>query len=295
MLSYTKAVASHPTKKESRKKIATDIKRNKTKKVIHYLGGVHPSTPFENKFSNKTNYFVRYEKDECQTPKNYCSLILDNEGNLKVSESNEKTKGIFFNNDFFTTFKFLERFEQNLPQYLWLDFCGMPTPELLYDLYEVVFNGNSVNTIKDVYITFFLNPRNRTDVAEYITKYGYGIEDRAKSLVEHIKNIYTTDESPFNFSCEIFDTYYNDRAPMCVLKFKNLMKTKTKTTKTMKAPKTTAPKNKTKKTMQDYVTLSKRFTNKQIAIFWRMGTMQIAGYEASAKRCGLIPVTTINA
>lgn len=288
MLSYTKAVASHPTKKESRKKIATDIKRNKTKKVIHYLGGVHPSTPFENKFSNKANYFIRYEKNPCPTPKNYCRLTETQAGEIIHTERNEKTKGLFLNGDFFFWFDITGK--TTLPQYLWLDFCGMPTPELLFELYTAVFNGKNVESIKDVYVTFFLNPRNRTDVAEYLTKYGYGIEDKAKSLVEHIKNIYTTDESPFNFSCEIFDTYYNDRAPMCVLKFKNLMKTKTKTTKTMKAPK-----NKTKKTMQDYVNLSKRFTNKQIAIFWRMGTMQIAGYEASAKRCGLIPVTTINA
>jgi len=285
MLSYTKAVASHPTKKESRQKIATDIKRNKTKKIIHYLGGVHPSTPFENKFSNKTNTFIRYEKDECPVPKNYAPVILDENGKLKVSESNEKTKGIFFNSDFFPTYSVFGN-ASSLPQYLWLDFCGMPTPELLYDLYEYVFDGECVEKIKSVYITFFLNPRNRSDVAEYLTKYGYGIEDKAKSLVETIKNIYDNDESPFNFSCEIFDTYYNDRAPMCVLKFKNLRKTKQQTT--MKA-------NKTKKTMQDYVNLSKRFTNKQIAIFWRMGKMQIAGYEASAKRFGLIQSTTINA
>lgn len=48
-------------------------------------------------------------------------------------------------------------------------------------------------------------------------------------------------------------------------------------------------KNKTPKTAEQYANLrNKGFTNKQIAIYWRMTTAQIAGIHSWATRKGLV-------
>jgi hypothetical protein len=48
-------------------------------------------------------------------------------------------------------------------------------------------------------------------------------------------------------------------------------------------------KNKTPKTAEQYATLrSKGFSNKQIAIYWRMTLAQIAGIHSWATRKGLV-------
>lgn len=48
-------------------------------------------------------------------------------------------------------------------------------------------------------------------------------------------------------------------------------------------------KQKNQKTVADYVALANRgFTNKQIAVYWRVGLMSVAAFNANATRQGLV-------
>lgn len=274
---YTKDVASYVTKRQSRAKIANGIKQTmKEGSVIHYLGGTSTQTPFENKFKNKGVTFVRYERMKSITPSGYELVTFDKQGEAIIPEKGEK--GYFVNDNFFNSFFEINSQVRGNESHFWLDFCGMPTSDLLdciyytflYDSDSLYFNSN----FKSLYLTFFVNPRNCKEVKAMFTNGEKTLEDRANTLLAKVKEHWEWQDQEEKNSIEIFDTYVNGKSPMVVLKLERREKVED-------MAKTA--------TLENYVNLRKRgFTNKQIAIFWKAGTMQIAGYAANAKRKGMI-------
>jgi hypothetical protein len=265
---YTKSVASCPSKIESRKKVATSIINNMGENpTIHYLGGTSTTTPFENHFKNRGRnpLFLRYEKMRSIKPRGYEMVEFDRTGNPILPTRGEK--GYFLNGDFFDCFFAMEETIQSKENHFWLDFCGTPKNELLEMLYYSFFHEPKEN-FKSLYLTFFLNPRNCKDAKEMFCNGEKTIDDRANTLSNIIQKMIGED-----FVCGVFDTYINGKSPMAVLKIERREnKDMAKTAST-----------------ENYVRLHKRgFTNKQIAIFWKAGIMQVAGFAASAKRQKLI-------
>jgi hypothetical protein len=269
---YTKDVASFVTKRISRAKVANGIKETmKNGSVIHYLGGTSTQTPFENKFKGKDTTFVRYERMKSITPNGYGQVTFDKKGDAILPDKGEK--GYFVNDDFFNSFFEINSKVTGNESHFWLDFCGMPTNDLLDCIYFTFLHEDSVN-FKSLYLTFFVNPRNCKEVKAMFTKGEKTLEDRANTLLSKIKEDWEWQDQEENNSIEIFDTYYNGNSPMVVLKIERREKINDMSQKA---------------SVQNYVNLHKRgFSNKQIAIFWRAGTMQVAGYAASAKRMKLI-------
>lgn len=282
---YTDICAANPEKRNSRNRIAQSIKNsNRGFKVIHYLGGKNDNTPFENKFQKKRTTFIRYEmKRNAPVPKNYFSEhdfdAFKNHRNVikilkdkfpkqskaldSVIEEFEKMNGCFVNQNVFSKcWKFLNEFGDK-PHYFWLDFCGAPTPQLLNKIKEVV----TTSSVEETFVTFYMNPRGKKSVEKITEKYGRFLHNRAISLCEYFNSLFK--DTP-EIKCEIFDTYINGISPMCVIKIYRKKK------------------NVTKKTIEEYAKASKRFSNKQLAILWKMPIMKIAGLAAAAKRKKLI-------
>jgi hypothetical protein len=213
---YTAEVANAATKMASRTKIALDIRKSKESKVIHYLGGRDTNTPFENHFSIKRNTFVRYERDECDTPYNYSPAEW--KGNNLI-ERKEGEFGYFVNSNFFEEgFEFMTEFQEE-NQYFWLDFCGMPREELVESLYYTFFYDQDEygSNIKSIYCTFFINARGIKYVSNHLTRYGSSMQDRAQSLCDSLIEEFELDKT--RYKCEVFDSYINGNSPMAVLKF----------------------------------------------------------------------------
>lgn len=265
---YTKDIASYITKRQSRAKVADGIKQTmKEGSIIHYLGGTSTQTPFEDKFKNKGATFVRYERMRAITPNGYNQVTFDQTGEAVLPEKGEK--GYFVNDNFFDSFFTMNQKVQGNESHLWLDFCGMPKTDLLESIYYAFLHEDAVD-FKSLYITFFLKVRNCEDVKKNLYCNGEKtIEEKTNTLLNKFKSMAGED-----VDCEIFDTYMNGKSPMAVLKIERREKI-----------------NDMAKTasVENYVNLHKRgFSNKQIAIFWRSGIMQVAGYAANAKRKGLI-------
>jgi len=261
---YTKNLASFVSKRISRVKVANGIKETmKEGSVIHYLGGTSTQTPFENKFKNKGATFVRYERMKAIAPSGYNQVTFDKQGNAHIPEKGEK--GYFVNDDFFNSFFEINSKVTGNETHLWLDFCGMPKTDLLEMLYYTFLHEDAVN-FKSLYLTFFLKTRNCEDVKKNLYCNGEKtIEEKSNTLLNKFKSM-----AGENVDCEIFDNYMNGKSPMCVIKLERREEIED-------MAKTAS--------VENYVKLHKRgFSNKQIAIFWKAGTMQIAGYAANAKR-----------
>ena len=265
---YTNAVASFITKRMSRKKVATAMKASITDRaVIHYLGGTSTQTPFENNFK-KDATFVRYERMKAITPSGYKQVSFSKKGKALLPKNVDK--GYFCNDNFFDCyFPMAEKLNAN-QEHFWLDFCGMPTSDLLERIYYTFFY-EVPKSFKSLYLTFFLNPRNCKDVKT--TLYVNG-EKTTEQKTETLLNKFKEMVKDKDIDCEVFDSYMNGSSPMCVLKLERREK-ESDMAKTA--------------SIENYVRLRSRgFSNKQIAIFWKAGTMQVAGYAAQAKRKNLI-------
>ena len=262
---YTQAVATFPTKKNSRNKVAQSMRDNmKLNSINHYLGGTSTMTPFENKFKGTDATFVRYERMKALVPSGYEKVEFNQKG---VNIPNGKR--LFVNEDFFESFFDIYGKVQGNENHLWLDFCGLPTESLMDCINYTFFHKDSDIKFKSIYFTFFLNPRNCKEAKE-LFKNDNTLEERANTLLAEFKKMANAEE----FTFEVFDTYINGISPMAVLKIERRenIEDMAKTT-----------------SVENYVRLHKRgFTNKQIAVFWKAGIMQVAGFAAQAKRKKLI-------
>lgn len=258
------------TKSQSRKKVARSMQASITGEniLVHYLGGTSTQTPFEDEFTKGTP-FVRYEKMRSITPSGYSRVYFDkNIGNHYVIDNRKK---YFVNGNFWDSVFDMNRILKNREYHYWLDFCGTPKQELLDCLYDT-FMVDGGEPFKTLYITFFMNPRNAKDVKQFIGK-EKTLEERADSFLNKLKVKWEW-ETQTDKTIEIFDTYYNGHSPMCILKIERREK-ENDMTKTA--------------SIENYVRLHQRgFSNKQIAIFWRAGIMQVAGFAAQAKRKKMI-------
>lgn len=202
---------------ESRHKIAKSIRSNgKQSKVIHYLGGQSTKTPFENLFpASRRTTFVRYERDLCEVPFNYTQAEWVEDNGLIEKQSHQF--GYFVNSDFFEeAWDFVDIFAEH-ENYYWLDFCGMPTEELLEKIYDCFFSPDAqLECNKEIYLTFYLNARGIKFVSSLMNKYGKSMEDRAKSLCDSLKEKFNVD----NYDFSVFDVYVNGASPMAVIKIK---------------------------------------------------------------------------
>lgn len=273
---YTSDVANAQTKCISRAKIAHNIQDNtprKLNRVIHYLGGTSHRSPFEMFFpKNKSSFFVRYERKLCDSiPRGYVEAIWNEDG---LMPKEEKDRGYFINSDFFHNCDdILSEFPDHVHD-MWLDFCGMPTDDLLFQLDKKVFNGIHSDKIRLVYITFYLNHRGFPLVQHKLNKYGKSLSDRAKSLCEFITEKYL---GGTGFSCEVFDTYNNDVSPMGVIKLTKQIEKPMKKTKT---------KNREHNT-DNYLALRlANYSDDQIQSMWNVSKQTIAAFKAwNTMRC----------
>jgi hypothetical protein len=211
---YNKAVACEPTKQASRAKIASSMKQTINQDyVIHHLGGRDRSIPFEKQFDGLPVKFVRYEKLACNVPQGYQLSFFTDDGKFHTTEK-KNSIGFFSRGNFFETyFDYAEMFK-GLSQKVWLDFCGMPYDELVEMIYYSFFYEEFTKDIDEIYFTFFLNHRGHKEARKIM---GDGnMIDKATSICNHLKMKFDTEKLGLN--CEVFDTYLNDRAPMCVIK-----------------------------------------------------------------------------
>ena len=204
--------ASAPTKIESRMKIAQAIKATgKHHKVIHYLGGTSEDTPFENYFPSIRSEFIRYERTPCNTPKHYVDAEWVKDG---LVEKPLNKFGYFCNGDFFDEVEnFMEIFSDKR-NYFWLDFCGMPTEELVNSIQDTFFHPDSIVDAEEIYLTFFLNPRGIKFVSDIMNRYGKSIDARALSVCHYLQERFNLDGYTFS----VFDVYLNGNSPMGVIK-----------------------------------------------------------------------------
>jgi len=259
------------TKSQSRKKVARSMQASIVGEniLVHYLGGTSTQTPFEDEFAKKTP-FVRYEKMRSFTPSGYSRVYYDNiTGNHYVTID---TKKYFVNGDFWDSVFDMNKIFKNREHHYWLDFCGTPKQDLLDCIYET-FMVDDGQPFKTLYITFFMNPRNAKDVKQLFNGNEKTLEERADTFLNKLKVKWEWEDQPEK-TIEIFDTYYNGHSPMCILKIER-REEENDMTKTA--------------SLENYVRLHQRgFSNKQIAIFWRAGIMQVAGFAAQAKRKKMI-------
>jgi hypothetical protein len=286
---YTDNTAEHPAKVRSRIKIYQEMKKNfepTGSKVIHHLGGIPPRTPFECLFltdrvageiPNEVK-FVRYEKLPCSIPFGYKKLAFDYEGTPNFKKFDGSSVGFFCGKNFFEYYFEIEsHITKRYENHFWLDFCGMPKHSDMECLYWTFLDR--CDNFRSLFVTFYVNPRSCAEAKEIFRNCGKSMLDKGNALCNYLKTKF-----PYkgNFECEVFDTYINDISPMVVIKI---------TPKTKQQPTTTEEEiNDMAKTasMENYVKLSTRFTNKQIAVFWKTGIMQVAGYAAAAKRKGML-------
>lgn len=267
--------ANAQTKCSSRAKIAFDIQKNTPfkgnatlQRVTHYLGGTSHRSPFEAFFNKGRSFFVRYEKLKCQSiPMGYCEAIW-NENGLVPKQKNQH--GYFINADFFHNCDSMLNAFPNHAHDMWLDFCGMPTDDLLFCLDKKVFNNIHSNKIRFVYLTFYMNPRGIESVRTKLDRYGKTLGERAKSLCEYMQEKYLTSAG---FSCEVFDTYMNDVSPMAVLKLENQNQNQNQ------VKKITTTKDKSKNAT-NFATLRRYYTETEIQNMWGVPPMAIAAYKA---------------
>lgn len=266
------------SKQHSRFKVAHSIKEDGNHdKVIHYLGGVSTETDFENFFSKQNTTFVRYERDHCYLPKNYCHAwrFVMSPADARYTfhmELNEKTPeqyGYFSNKDFFTEVQKFMQLPQIIAQknYFWLDFCSTPKEDLLNQLND--FLKSYSQYAEEIYFTFFLNVRNGKEfIYNAINRYDKTIQGRAKSVCDTLKEKLSID----NYSVSILDTYVNGRSPMAVIKMKKKNKMKKTKTKNSKHPIFNS---------ENYALMrSKGFTNLEIQTMWGVPQMAVAAYQA---------------
>ena len=279
---YKQEHVSSRSKHESRKAVAKDMQSFGTKEtVIHYLGGTRNQLIFEELFRNrqKTTSFVRYERDKTDCPNRYLDY-LDYHFYKHIFNSKDESGHIiggFVQGDVFENFPEVVKNHSDKRNFLWLDFCGTVSHNMEYDLMDVIFPYIDKTPETVCYITFYLNARNCENTKEIFKGNGKSIQERLQAVCDRFQETfdngvceeeYLIDE-PQHVKVEPFYIYNNGKSPMGIIKITNM---KTKTNK-----------------VAEYATLSKRgFTNKQIAVFWRMRLMQVAGYAASAKRQGLI-------
>ncbi len=267
---YTNAVSTYYTKKQSRENVANGIKESMmNNSVIHYLGGTSTQTPFENKFKSNDVTFVRYERMKSILPSGYSQVSFNRKGNAILPRNIDK--GYFCNGDFFDCFFPMNEKVKGNESHFWLDFCGMPKSDLLESIYHTFFSEDSNVDFKSIYITFFLNPRSCKDVKENLfVNNEKTTEEKAQTLLNKFKTMVEKKD----IDCGIFEIYNNGSSPMCVLKIERREQIEDMSKKA---------------SVENYVNLHKRgFTNKQIAIFWKAGIMQVAGFAASAKRQKMI-------
>lgn len=266
-IKYTTAIAEAKVKRQSRRTIARDIKECATANriVLHYLGGRATNTPFENLFKGRRDKttFVRYELHRAETPNMYERTTP---ATINFEQRDNRNYGFFINGDFFKNYLYIKNKIRDI-QYYWLDFCGLPTGPVVNQLYHQVLSHIERDEDSVCYVTFFLNPRNlpKREIESIFGGYGLSRKQRA----ENIKNYFNNRNQ--NIQCEVLEIYQNGVSPMGVFKFTN---------KNMKRK---------PKTVNDYAKLhNDGFTNKQIAIYWRMSLMQVAGYAAQARKKRLL-------
>jgi hypothetical protein len=252
---YTDRTASAISKKESRFRVARSIRATGDHhKMVHYLGGVSTETPFENFFNMDNHTFIRYEIDECPTPENYTDTF-----DKKPNQFGYFIKGNFF--DYVDGV--VSRFSSE-KHYFWLDFCNMPTEELLCDINR--FMCDNEQHIEEIYLTFFCNHRGKEYVTEVLSKYDSSLEGRAKSICATMKEKFSIDKYTFS----VLDVYVNGNSPMAVIKLKKKMKTpKQNTTNRLICNSVNYAK------MRD-----KGFNNNEIEAMWRMPKQAIAAFQA---------------
>lgn len=267
---YSYETAHADVKCDSRKKIADDVRQSLESKQVafHYLGGQEPKTHFEDLLGDIKNQisFIRYELLPVLTPSNYEKSDAQK---FDLNTQNSKSYGKFINNDFFSAYpQVYSKIQQT--QYYWLDFCCTPSSLLLWQIYDSVIPNMEKDTDSVFYATFYLNPRGWNDKDTYKIfggkGKGYEREDRARHLRDYLN------KQNQNINCEIFDLYNNGPSPMGVFKFTHI--------KTMK----TKP-----RTVEGYAKLrNEGYTNKQIAVYWRVDLKQVAAWNAHAKRQKLV-------
>lgn len=273
---YSKDNEKNISKAHSRFKIARSIKADGDhSKVIHYLGGVSEETDFESYFSKNTT-FVRYERNPCNLPKNYChawKFVLSPSDSrhtfhMELNDKNPDQYGYFANADFFTESQKFMQHPQIIKDknYFWLDFCGAPTESLLNQVNDFVKAYNSFT--EEIYLTFYINPRGIEFVSDAVNRYGKSLKDRAKSVCDTLKEKISIDI----YSFSVLDVYVNGRSPMAVIKMKKknqMKKTKIKSTKNPIC------------NSENYALMrDKGFSNLEIQTMWGVPQMAVAAYQA---------------
>jgi hypothetical protein len=265
------------SKQHSRFKVARSIKANGDHdKVIHYLGGVSIETDFEQFFSKQNTTFVRYERDKCDRPKDYChawNMVLSPADarytfHMELTKKTPEQYGYFVNKNFYTEVQKFMQVEEIIckKNYFWIDLCGMPSDSNISEINDFVKSYNSF--AEEIYVTFFLNPRAEPDAALAMNRYGKTREDRAKSVCDTLKEKISVDI----YSFSVLDVYVNDGAPMAVIKMKKKMKkTKTQNSKT---------KNPICNSENYALMRDKGFTNLEIQTMWGVPQMAVAAYQA---------------
>ena len=256
-LKYTKATAEALSKRESRYRVAQSIIKSKGAKIVHYLGGINPETTFEEYFPKNETLFVRYEQFDCPVPNNYKDLLSINE--------NENAFGYFVNRDFFESAPSFMRLAPNQKNYVWLDFCGMPTEKTINSVQDFITRFQ--NSIEEVYLTFYINSRGVEYVDGLLNKYGKDSEDKAQSLCESLNDKFSL---PYTFS--VLDVYVNGNSPMAVIKMK---KNKMKKTKAKPAVNRAVINSTNYQIMRDH-----GFENMEISTMWQVPTQAVAAFQA---------------
>lgn len=270
---FTKSKENNVSKHHSRYRVARSINSDGNhQKIVHYLGGVSEENHFESFFSTENTTFIRYERESCNLPKRYCpawkmTLSPSSERYTFHVELNQKSPdqyGYFVNEDFFTeSQKFMQLPEiVSKKNYFWLDFCGMPSDNLIGQVNDFVKSYNQF--AEEIYLTFFMNPRSMQDVKQNMG-FCNSLEDKAKSLCATLKEKICVD-----YSIKVLDVYVNGKDPMAVIKMKK--KIKMKKTKQQKHPICNS---------ENYAIMrSKGFSNQEIETMWRVPHMAVAAYQA---------------
>jgi hypothetical protein len=204
------------TKIESRYKIAQSIKATgKHHKVIHYFGGVDPSTPFENYFPILRTTFVRYEwEPSCPTPNHYVDAQWVENGEALVEKPLNKI-GYFCNGNFFEEVDGFTNIFGDMRNYFWLDFCNTPKQDIVDNVYSTFFAPDApVECAEEIYLTFFLNARGKRFPSMMMNRYGESLDARALSVCDSLRERFSVD----NYQFSVFDVYLNGNSPMGVIK-----------------------------------------------------------------------------
>lgn len=214
-LKYGTSPATDPTKIASRKKIAKSIQSTgKHNKVIHYLGGRLPETPFEDLFPFFRTTFVRYEILDCETPNHYTQAEwVEDEFGVGLVEKQINHVGYFCNGDLFEHSPDFVNIFDDVKNYFWIDFCGMPKEVDIENL-KKTFSLPDMDSVQEIYVTFFVNGRGQKYPSLFFTRYGSSLDDRARSLCDSLQEKLEFD----NFTFSVFDVYVNRGAPMAVIK-----------------------------------------------------------------------------